>query len=75
MIKKALTEYYESIRYDFDEEEIEQVLQILSEYDDNLSGLSEIDKTILLRMVDPTTEEERGLYDSVDKIGSHDDGI
>ena len=70
-IKDRLTEYYYEREADYGEEEVKNVIEILDEYDDNLTGLSRTDKTLLLRLVD-----DHELYEEVDEINresiSHD---
>lgn len=64
-LKSRLIGYYHDRESDYDEEEIANVIEILNEYDDNLTGLGGWDKTLLLRLVD---DEE--LYQEVDSIST-----
>jgi len=63
-LKQRLTDYYHTIESDYDPEEISNVLDILNEYDDNLTNLGKWDKTLLLRLVD-----DSDLYQEVDSLG------
>lgn len=63
-LKQRLIDYYNEKISDYGEEEIDNVLEILNDYGDNLSGLGGYDKTLLLRLIDDSE-----LYDEVDNIG------
>lgn len=58
-LKDKIKDYYGEIIGDFEQEEIDNALEILNDYDDKLSNLSEIDSTILKRII----EDEELLYD------------
>ena len=62
-LKERLISHFQEQESDFDPEETANVLEILNEYDDNLTGLGNTDKTLLLRMINDTD-----LYDEVDSI-------
>jgi tRNA (Thr-GGU) A37 N-methylase len=62
-LKSRLKSHYAEISSDYDEEEIENAIQILDEYDDNLDGLSKMDKILLLRLID-----DNDLYETVNNI-------
>lgn len=65
-LKDRLISHYEDNRADFGDEETDNVIEILNDYDDNLSKLKDgIDKTLLLRLINNDDE----LYDEVDAIG------
>ena len=64
-LKARLSDHYYDNISEFGEEEVENTIQILDEYDDNLTGLGKWDKTLLLRLVN---DDE--LYQEVDEIGS-----
>lgn len=63
-LKEELIQYYQEQEADYDPEETKNVLEILSEYDDELTGLNNTDKTLLLRLL--TGGEE--MYEKVDAI-------
>lgn len=67
-LKQRLTEYYGERESEFDPEETKNVLEILSEYNEDLKGLSNLDQKLLLRMID---DEE--LYAEVDSIEQKSD--
>ena len=62
-LKEELIQYYQEQEADYDPEETKIVLEILSEYDDELTGLNNTDKTLLLRLI---SDDE--LYEKVDAI-------
>lgn len=64
-LKEELEEYYNERRADYGDEEVDNVLDILKEYDDNLTGLGNWDKTLLQRLIDDTE-----LYEKVDNVGN-----
>lgn len=64
-LKERLKEYYLEISHDYDEEEIQNVLEILDECSDDLSDIKNLEKTLLLRMIDDET-----LYDEVNSIST-----
>ena len=64
-LKEEPEEYYNERRADYGDEEVDNVLDILKEYDDNLTGLGNWDKTLLQRLIDDTE-----LYEKVDNIGN-----
>lgn len=63
MIKNELCEYYLNNEDSYDPEETKNVLAILQGYDDSLTGLSRVDKTLLLRLID-----EHELYEKLDEM-------
>jgi tRNA (Thr-GGU) A37 N-methylase len=62
-LKQRLTNYYTQ-EADYNEEEIQNVLEILDEYDDELTNLKGYNKVLLLRLID-----DHDLYEEVDSIG------
>lgn len=62
-LKQRLTDHFHEQESDFDPEETENVLEILNDYDDHLTGLGGVDKTLLLRLIN---DDE--LYSEVDSI-------
>lgn len=54
-----LREYFNDVQYDFDKDEIKNVLEILDEEDEDLNGLSKVSKTLLIRLIDDTELIER----------------
>lgn len=62
-IKQRLIAAYNEQASDYDPEETENVLIILEEYDDNLSGLSSVDYTLLTRLLD-----DEDLLDELEDI-------
>lgn len=69
-LKDRLISHYEDNRSDFGDEETDNVIEILNDYDDNLSNLKDsIDKTLLLRLIN----NDEDLYDEVDIIGVKDE--
>jgi len=65
-LKERLKEYYIEISHDYDEEEIQNVLEILDECsEDDLSDIKNLEKTLLLRTIDDET-----LYDEVNSIST-----
>lgn len=67
-LKQRLIEYYMEHESDYDPEETENVIEIVNQYDDNLSGLGGWDKTLLLRLIDDSE-----IYQEVDNIGKGED--
>jgi len=63
-LKEELIEYYQEIESDFGTEEMNNVLEILEDYNDELEGLNTTDKTLLLRLLEGGDE----LYKKVDNI-------
>jgi tRNA (Thr-GGU) A37 N-methylase len=53
-LKERLIDYYNESRSDYGDEEIDNAIEILNDYTENLSGLSKWDKTLLLRLIDDT---------------------
>lgn len=51
-LKDRLTYFYGENEANYDPEETVNVMEILDEYDDNLTGLKHWDKVILLRILD-----------------------
>lgn len=67
-LKDRLISHYN--RSDFGDEETDNVIEILNDYDDDLSNLKDsIDKTLLLRLIN----NDEDLYDEVDIIGVKDE--
>lgn len=64
-LKERLKEYYLEISHDYDEEEIQNVLEILDECNEDLSDIKNLEKTLLLRMID-----DENLYDEVRSIST-----
>jgi hypothetical protein len=64
-LKERLKEYYLEISHDYDEEEIQNVLEILDECSEDLSDIKNLEKTLLLRMID-----DENLYDEVSSIST-----
>lgn len=62
-LKDRLKNHYLEISNDYDEEEIKNVLEILEECSDDLSDINDLEKTLLLRMID-----DESLYDEVQSI-------
>jgi hypothetical protein len=62
-LKSRLIDHYQEQESEYDPEETLNVLEILNDYDDNLTGLGNTDKTLLLRLIN---DDE--LYDEVDAI-------
>lgn len=68
-LKDRLISHHEDNRADFGDEETDNVIEILNDYDNNLSKLKDgVDKTLLLRLIN---NDE--LYDEVDAIGVRDE--
>ena len=51
-MKQKILEYYGTIIGDYDQEEIDNSLEILEEYNNELSNLTELDAKILIRLID-----------------------
>lgn len=51
-MKQKILEYYDTIIGDYDQEEINNSLEILEEYNNELSNLTELDAKILIRLID-----------------------
>lgn len=51
-MKQKILEYYDTIIGDYDQEEIDNSLEILEEYDSELNNLTELDAKILIRLID-----------------------
>jgi hypothetical protein len=67
-LKEELKQYYLEQEADYDPEETANVLEILSEYNDDLDGINATDKTLLLRLID-----DDKLYEKVNSINKSDD--
>lgn len=65
--KSILLEYYSVIEGDYAPEEIANVKEILQNADDELSNLSSLDITLLLRLIDDSPENEE-LYNTLKLI-------
>jgi tRNA (Thr-GGU) A37 N-methylase len=63
-LKSELTEHYQEHEADYGKEETKNVIDILSEYDEELSNLKKWDKVLLLRLVNNDDE----LYNKLDEI-------
>lgn len=62
-LKEELTQYYQEHEADYGTEEMNNVLEILSEYNNDLQGLNNTDKTLLMRLI-----SDDDLYEKVDAI-------
>ncbi len=51
-MKKQIKEYLTEHQYEFEREEIDNVLEILENYDANLTDLSRVDYSIIGRLID-----------------------
>ncbi len=51
-MKQKILDYYDTIISDYDQEEIDNALEILEEYDSELNNLTELDAKILIRLID-----------------------
>ncbi len=69
-LKSRLHAYYQEQESEYDPEETSNVIDILNEYDDNLTGLNGLDKKLLLRLIN-----DSDLYQEVDALSekSYDD--
>ena len=65
-LKGRLTDFYNENEANYDPEETVNVLEILNDYDDNLTGLTKWDKVLLQRILD-----DSDLVAELDKIGSN----
>jgi len=63
-LKEELIEYYQERESNFGTEEMNNVLEILEDYNEELEGLNKTDKTLLLRLLEGGDE----LYEKVDNI-------
>jgi len=62
-LKHKLTAYFIQQEYDLGKEEVFNVLQLLGEYDNDLSGLDINDSKLITRLIDNTE-----LYEAVNNI-------
>lgn len=67
-LNQKLLDYFNEIMFDYDEEEIRQVIEILDGLNDDLSDMSQLDKTLLQRMVDDSE-----LYDEIENARTFED--
>ncbi len=67
-LKSRLRSYYQEQESEYDPEETSNVIDILNEYDDSLTGLNGLDKTLLLRLIN---DDE--LYQEVDALSNRSD--
>ena len=51
-MKQKILKYYDTIIGDYDQEEIDNSLEILEKYNNELSNLTELDAKILIRLID-----------------------
>ena len=51
-MKQKILEYYDTIIGDYDQEEINNSLEILEEYDNELTNITELDAKLLIRLID-----------------------
>lgn len=65
-LKQRLTEFYYENEANYDPEETTNALEILNDYDDNLTGLTKWDKVLLQRILD-----DSDLVAELDEIGSN----
>ena len=65
-LKDRLTDFYNENEANYDPEETVNALEILNDYDDNLTGLTKWDKVLLQRILD-----DSDLVAELDKIGSN----
>ena len=65
-LKQVLAEYYGERRAYVGEEEVDNVLKILSEHNDDLDGIGLLNLTLLMRLVDENDNEE--LYQALDEL-------
>ncbi|WP_300571218.1 hypothetical protein [Flavobacterium sp.] len=70
-LNQRLANHYNDLWSDFDDEEIEQVLDILETCNDDLSDMTKIDKQLLLRMIN----NDKELYNEVDEAVPDDDDL
>ena len=68
LLKQRLAFHYGENATEYDPEEVNEVMTILSEYDDNLSGLNKIVATLLCRLIN---DDE--LYAEVDEMVEDED--
>ena len=64
-LKHKLTAYFIQNEYDLGKEEVFNILQLLGEYDNDLSGLDINDSKLITRLIDNTE-----LYNAVENITS-----
>lgn len=64
-LKSRLISYYTNLEGEYDEEEIQNVLDILEEQNDNIDKIDDWDKKLLLRLID-----DEDLYDMVNDLNS-----
>lgn len=65
-LKDEILDYINSIRYDYDPEEINNLDEIIAEIQsDDLSDISQLSKHLLLRMIDDSQ-----LYEKIDAINN-----
>lgn len=65
-LKDRLTDFYHENEANYDPEETTNALEVLNDYDDNLTGLTHWDKVLLKRILD-----DSDLVAELDKIGSN----
>ena len=65
-LKDRLTDFYNENEANYDPEETVNALEILNDYDDNLTGLTKWDKVLLQRILD-----DSDLVAELDEIGSN----
>ena len=65
-LKDRLTDFYHENETNYDPEETINALEILNDYDDNLTGLTKWDKVLLQRILD-----DSDLVAELDEIGSN----
>lgn len=65
-LKDRLTYFYNENEANYDPEETVNALEILNDYDDNLTGLTKWDKVLLQRILD-----DSDLVAELDEIGSN----
>jgi hypothetical protein len=63
-LKDRLTDFYHENETNYDPEETINALEILNDYDDNLTGLTKWDKVLLQRILD-----DSDLVAELDEIG------
>ncbi len=70
-MKQKILEYCNTIIGDYDQEEIDNFLEILEEYDNELTNLTELDAKILIRLIDD--EDLVGEINNCIKVSNNND--